>query len=101
MRLDRHTLLIYILDHDSGLDLDAELLQRMLRLVRQIVRERREYPRRAVQQNDYCFFGTYRAKIVLERLARNLTNGSRELYPRGAGAHNDKRQPCAPLNGIA
>ena len=79
MCLDRHTLFVDIRDHDTGLDLDAELLQRALRLLRQIGRERRQDARCSVQENDFGLFRAYGAKIVLERLPRDLADGAGEL----------------------
>src|SRR6266446_8359286 len=91
---------IYVLDHDTGLHLDAELRQCAGGFLRQILREGREDPRCSVQQNDFCLFRAYRAKIVLERLPRDLADGSSEFYTRGACAYDDEGEPCTPLSGI-
>lgn len=41
-----------------------------------------------------------RAEIILQRLARDLSNRPRKLYACGASANDDEGEPCMSLRGI-
>jgi hypothetical protein len=61
---DGHALPIYGFDQHPSLHFYSEPHQRMFRFLCQVLRERRQNARCAVEQNDMRFFGIDGAKII-------------------------------------
>src|SRR5580692_7323476 len=92
--------LIYVLHYHAALYGHPKVHKRPSRLLGQVFWKRLEDSGRSVQQNDLAVFRTNGAKIILERLSRDLGNRSSEFDPSGPSPNNYKRQPQTALNWI-
>ena len=95
--LDLDAPLVDVDDHRAELDLDAELLQRVLGLLAQRPAERREHLGRRVEQDHPGLARVDPAEVAVQRAVRQLGDLAGHLDAGGARAHDDEGQQPVDL----
>ncbi len=98
--LQHEALLVDLLHHHARLHLYAQPGERLRGLAREVLRERREHPRGAVDEEDPRLLRVDRAEVVPQGLPRDLADRAGQLHAGRPRADDDERQPGAPPGRI-
>ena len=95
--LHRDRLVVHVDGHRVLPDLDAHLLQALLRVALQLLRERGQHRRRALEQDDPRLLGVDRPVVPGQHGVRELGDLPGQLHPGRTGPDHDEGQPLGPF----